>query len=383
MTPENRLLLLLARGRLTPEASSRALSLATRQIAWRALLEQARVHEVLPLVYRNLRALECSCVPEQIRAELETAHRKNALRNAVLARELTAVLRLFDESRVPVIPLKGVTLAQYLYGDLTLRMCRDLDVFVPRSFAAKALRLLLDRGYSGRCAQPFIANVALRYGIECNLTREEDQFPYMLELHSGLFAGTSSENDAIGELWAQAQPKIFFGVQALAMSPECELLFFAVHAARHQWQGLKWIVDIHEMCTQAAIDWQKLQETAIRLGWDEILAVSLAASRALCETEFPPNLSLKPLPSWLQLFPAECRSIDGPTMTAFIVRLLKRRSEKLDYLARALLTPTTAEAHALPLPAGLSFLYYPFRPVRLLTRWVARSSAPAPPAAAR
>lgn len=381
MKAEDRLLLLLARGRLTPDAASRALTLATRRIAWRSLVEQARVHEVLPLVYRNLRALEFPCVPESIRAELEVARRRNALRNAMLARELAALLRLFAESGVPVIPLKGVTLAHSLYGDLTLRMCRDLDVFVPRPFAARALQLVLDRGYGGRRSQPFIANAALRYGIECNLTREEDRFSCMLELHSGLFAGTGSENDAIREFWAQARPTIFFGVQALAMSPECELLFFAVHAARHQWQGLKWLVDIHEFCTQTTIDWQKLRLTAVGLGWDHILAVSLAASHALYETPFPPEVALEPLPLWLRLFPAECRSIDGPAMTAFMVRLLKRPSQKLDYLARALLTPTTAEAHALPLPAGLSFLYYPFRPVRLLTRWAARSSARVPPAA--
>src|SRR5438552_16808285 len=112
-----------------------------------------------------------------------------------------------------------------------------------------------------------------------------------------------------------------------------------------------------------------------------ILAVSLAASHALYDTPFRPEVALEPLPLWLRLFPAECRSIDGPAMTAFMVRLLKRPSQELDYLARALLTPTTAEAHALPLPAGLSFLYYPFRPVRLLTRWAARSSARVPPAA--
>ena len=46
-----------------------------------------------------------------------------------------------------VDPLKGVALAESLYGDPRLRMCSDLDVLVPRHMVREAFRLLLADGY--------------------------------------------------------------------------------------------------------------------------------------------------------------------------------------------------------------------------------------------
>ena len=88
MNKEDSLLLLLARGTLTREAESQALELLNQEISWPRLLKQARTEEVFPLVYHNLRALDFAQVPEAARTELAGLHRKNAVRNAVLGREL-------------------------------------------------------------------------------------------------------------------------------------------------------------------------------------------------------------------------------------------------------------------------------------------------------
>ena len=67
-TPEDALLLLLVRGRCTPEVQAQAQVLLSQPLAWSYILEQAQTHEVLPLLYRNLQILDFPDVPTDVRA---------------------------------------------------------------------------------------------------------------------------------------------------------------------------------------------------------------------------------------------------------------------------------------------------------------------------
>ena len=87
-------------------------------------MERARSHQVYPLVYRNLSDLGFSGVPEAVQSGLKSLYLANALRNQLLAEELARVLRLLGDAGIPVIPLKGVPLAQSLFGDPAARVVR-------------------------------------------------------------------------------------------------------------------------------------------------------------------------------------------------------------------------------------------------------------------
>ena len=92
-------------------------------LEWPLLLERAYSHQVYPLVYRNLRDVGFSGVPDVVQAELKGQYLANALRNQLLAEELARLLGLLSEAGIQVIPLKGVALAQSLYGDVAARVC--------------------------------------------------------------------------------------------------------------------------------------------------------------------------------------------------------------------------------------------------------------------
>ena len=366
-SPEDELLLLLVRGRLTPEVQDRAGLLLGQELAWPRILGQAGAHGVFPLLYRNLQTLGFSGVPAAVRTALETSYRRNALRNALLVRELVQVLRLLGEAGVPVIPLKGVALAASLYGDLTLRTCTDIDILVPHPTVARALHLLLTRGYAAGFTERFFADLLLSSTIEYVLVREDRWFRYLLELHWGILWGKRWDGDATEDLWAQARPHVCFGVPAYTVSPEWEFLFLAAHAARHHWQGLKWLLDIHEVCCQRQIDWEQVRHKAERLGWEEIVRLTLSVCHALFETPLPAQFALRKLPPWLHLFP------DAPSLSwrnaLFPLRLLKRPSYRMRSVLGVLLVPTLAERQLLRLPFPLLPLYYPLRPLRLGCKW--------------
>jgi hypothetical protein len=368
--PEDELLLLLARGQLGTEVEDRARSLLEQGLSWSGILRRAYEQDVFPLLYRNLRHLGFPAVPREVQTDLEAAYRINTFRNTLLAEELVRVLTLLQGAGIHVIPLKGVALAESLYGDLTLRFCVDIDVLVPRQMVAQSLRLLLASGYRAEfegATERFFADLFLKKDIEYALEREERGNSYRVELHWDILWGAPFDGDATENLWAEARPKPFGGVPAYALSPEWQLLFLSVHVSRHQWRGLKWLVDIHELCSQGGIDWPKLGAKARRLRWEDMLRITLSACRILFSTPIPEEFSLPQLPPWVKLFPAAPAPLWQSLL--FPLRLLKRPSDKLRYLLRALFWPTLAERRLVRLPSSLGFLYYLLRPLRLGCKW--------------
>jgi hypothetical protein len=190
-------------------------------------------------------------------------------------------------------------------------------------------------------------------------------FRYLLEIHWDIAWRWRGDAAMLDDLWAAARPQVLWGVEAWALSPEWELLYLAVHAARHRWQGLKWLVDIHEVCTRAKVDWDTVTVKAHRFGLDRALGFSLSACQALFGTPLPLAYSGRPFPSWLPLFPASAPQM-GEWREALLARhLFRRPQDRLRYLARIALRPTLGELELVRLPQGLRALYYPLRLVRL------------------
>lgn len=327
---------------------------------------------MFPLVTRNLERLGFPGVPVEVRAELEAADRLNAARNMLFRRGLIDVLKRFREAGVPVIPLKGVALADSLYGDITLRVCSDLDILVPRHAVGQGLELLATAGYEpaeeDREADGMDLEIVLGSNIEYAFMRRDHALPHRLELHWDLAWRWRTDTRATDDLWANARPKAFWGVEAYALSPEWELLYLAVHAAHHRWQALKWLVDIHEVCESGQVDWAKVSNAATGLGWEKVLQLTLAACHMLLDTPVPAEIARIALPRWVRLFPT-FPAPPGIQDALFATRFFRRASDKLRYLGRLLFVPTVTEYRLCPLPASLSGLYYPLRPLRLATKW--------------
>jgi hypothetical protein len=327
-----------------------------------------RVQEILPLFCRNLRRLGFPCVPPSIQTELADLYQRNALRNALLATELSRVLSLLAEAQVPAIPLKGTSLAESLFGDRGLRVCADLDILVSPKHFAEALKLLQGSGYEAGFTEPRMASLLARYGKDCALMRQERDCTYPLQLHCGLIWGGPAERSLTTEIWLDIIPMAVHGVPAFALSPEWEFLYLAVHAARHGFSPLKWLVDLDELSCRNAIDWGKVKERARRLGWEWAVQSSLSACSGLLETRLPAVFARPATPMSARYPAAHSSAFQIPREALFAIRLLNSRSQRLRFLAIRLFIPTPADGAWLPLPSQLFFLYYVLRPLRLI--WV-------------
>jgi hypothetical protein len=115
-------------------------------------------------------------------------------------------------------------------------------------------------------------------------------------------------------------------------------------------------------------DWDKLDKKAKQLGWEELLRISFLACHRLFDTPIPAHLRQGDLPSWIKLFPESA----SPSWrdAFFATRLMSSRSDKARYIVRVLFVPTLAEYRLWRLPSFLGLLYYAFRPLRLVCKWV-------------
>ena len=365
---EQRALLLLARLELPPDSADHLQGLLEQPMAWGAILERAQDQGVLPTVVRNFRRLGWPHVPPRVRTELETSERLNALRNRFLARGLRTILGRFAQAGIPAIPLKGVALAESLYGDVSLRVCSDVDLLVSRHEVGHAIDLLHADGFRGvdrYQALEVRIDKLLRSHMEYCLVSPPASFDYLLELHWDIAWRWRADTEMIDDLWAAARPGTVLGAEAWTLSPEWELLYLAVHAARHRWSALKWLVDLHEVCMRGGVDWAGVVDRAQRFGLEIALHRSLGACRVLLGTPLPPELENQAPPRRLRVLDAGPVRAGGWGEVLSAVRLFRRPVDKLRYLGRLLLQPALAEWQLLRLPPVLRFIYYPLRPVRL------------------
>jgi hypothetical protein len=369
LLPEDELCLLLARGQLQPEVRARALELLAAPIRWTPLLQRAEQHRVTPLLYRSLKELEFQSVPVEAKSALTATFRANALRNLFLTREVARVLGTLSEAGIRVIPLKGVALASLLYGDPAFRSCTDIDILVPASAALSARRVLQASGYASPFTDEFFISHQFHTTADCPLFPQKPIVPYLLELHWTLVPHAHKDAEAVQDLWLQARPRDYFGVQAASMSPEWEFLFLAIHVATHEWQTLRWIADINDLCASASIDWEKVREMAGLFELNFVVESTLAVCAWLYGTPMPGNFASAELPKGVPLFPHSLDSAEAWKAPLFSSKLLARPTDKLKWLAEMFFVARVADRRFVDLPDSFSFLYYGLRPLRLTFKW--------------
>lgn len=368
---EEQLCLLLARWQLSPEAEQELRRLLVSPIRWDRALVLIRLHEILPLAYRNLKQLGFPNVPQPVRDDLAGIFRSNAMRNTLFADELARVLSLFDAAQVPVMSVKGIALAESLYGDSALRICADIDLLVaPENFAA-AFRQLEGCGYTADFSEPRLVSPLGRYGKDCGLMRQDGAYWYPMQLHAGLFWGGPTELSIAREIWGDARRISFREISTYSLSAEWEFLYLAVHAARHGCFPLKFLVDLDRLCRSETIGWEKVGEKIGLLGWQRAVDSALSACADLLETPIPAALSRhwtreRAAPPRSASLPSEPSSLHTGRETLFSLQLIQSPSQKLRFLLVRTFIPTAADCRWLRLPSSLFFLYYVLRPLRLI-----------------
>ena len=371
---ENEVLLLCARGALTPPQRERLRALVTENLDWDYFYKLARRHALAPLVFAQLNQSARESVPPGPLQRFRKAYQENAARNVIFADELTSVIKACAAADVDVIAFKGPALAVAAYGDLALRRFVDLDVMVQRADVPRAIEGLTARGYVS--SKPLDSEQqALLIRTQHNLQFTRGRL--MVELHwqvsSELFASTVTAE----ELWQNLETVRINQTEVKTLAINDLLFSLCVHGSRHIWQRLAWICDIDRlMATREDIDWCALIERARAAHAERMFLLGPALCARLLQTELPKTIDDAICnDAEIELIATEihARLFDGdepqPAGLAATFRYNYRiRSDwrsRLRY-CRHMLDPTDSDVESIRLSRPLHFLYYLLRPFRLL-----------------
>jgi hypothetical protein len=346
---------------------------ADRQLDWDYFYQLARRHSLLPVVYRQLEALQDQ-VPVEVWQRFRKSYQENAARNLIFLDELNVVLDRLEAVGIEAIVFKGPALAVLAYGDVNLRRFVDLDLIVRRADMARAIDVLVQCGYvTSRDLTGEQQAVLLRTQHNLQFTRGR----LIVELHwqvsSELFAATVTAE----ELWKNLSTVKLNGRAVKTLVTEDLLFALCVHGSRHLWQRLAWICDIDRLIRiSPTIDWHELSERAKRANAERMFLLGPALAGRLLATELPePIAKLVARDERIGALCDEIRArlFDGPEQSALplfsVIRfnLLIRSGwrSRIRY-GRFLFAPTDSDLEAARLTPQFHFMYYVLRPFRLL-----------------
>ncbi len=116
-------------------------------IDWNQFVELVRHHRVFPTVYAAMKKLPPELIPADVIEAISRDCTHNTFKMLQLTAELKQVAELMAGENIRMLILKGPLLAQELYGDVSMRTSKDLDVLIPVEDVDCAEAVLLQQGY--------------------------------------------------------------------------------------------------------------------------------------------------------------------------------------------------------------------------------------------
>ncbi|NTV09127.1 MAG: nucleotidyltransferase family protein [Chlorobium limicola] len=235
---------------------------------WKRIIDASDRHGISSLMHSNLKDSQAS-IPEKIRKALHLRYLRTAEQNLRRYHLVSGIIKAASLAAIPLIPLKGIYLAQRIYENIALREMSDVDLLVRPKHLNIFGEILIENGFFPLHTEkePFLkTGHHLRYS--------HDQSGLVVEVHWDLMDPEDTITVDIDALWDRSRPMNEELPSIRELSAEDLLLYLSVHLANHTFcMGLRGIYDLAET----------LKIFGNRIDWDALLALSRRwkASRAL------------------------------------------------------------------------------------------------------
>jgi hypothetical protein len=347
---------------------------------WEALILLSQNHRVSSQCYKRLKNPALSnCLPPHILEELKKNYLHTAYTNTLILNGLEKVLQAFNQGDIPVIPLKGIHLAENIYKNIALRVMGDVDLLVQKKDLEQIQRQLITLGYTSRpywlesehdllhSLPPFSKPNAADLDVHWDFENPDSPFKV--------------DNDG---LWQRAIPVKVAGVDVLSLSPEDFLLHLCMHTSYHHRfeSGLRSLCDLSAtlITYQSFLDWPLFLVRTHEWGVERCVFLSLHLAQLLVGAKVPTGLldKIKPtnFDSRIEIFALEQifpKIIKRQNVSVNIAKTLRQHSFKeriamfirFVFLSRSLMS---MRYHLAPNSVKLIFCY-PHRWFYLVTRY--------------
>lgn len=277
-----------ARTRLTAVETADLRRLVEAGLDWDRMWDLGHRHDVLPLLAVSLPLAAGDAVSGPW---LERAIRRRhvtLLRNGRMADALGRVLDGLSAADVPAMPVKGLVIAERLYGSLASRGAADLDVLVREPDLTAARRVLVELGY--RQAQELTFHALVHEFHDPPWYVGDGNESVRLELHRNLWADRFFRSDIDG-LWDRSVPGMLLDRPVRLLSLEDTLIHLAIHRSRSPLR-LRWNCDIAELVRShgTELDWDAVADRADRIGARTATWVVLSMADRFLGASPPPGV---------------------------------------------------------------------------------------------
>ena len=347
---------------------------------WNRVLAAAQWHRLDAILYRVLLEHYPEAAPETAMKQLEERYRRYAHKGLVLTARLNQILKDFKKHNLPVLQLKGITLAQLAYGDLALRPCLDLDLLVKPEDLPLAISRLEALGFKRATPLPEHAE-AVQTRIDYETTLSDGVVS--VDLHWACARFREMFPIDLDKALESPQWVEIGGVKAPTLPMNDLIAYLSFHGARHLWMKLFWIYDLAIIAARfPQMSWTPILGRAMDLRQARTLLHGKLLARELFDAALPHTLeSYTPrdpvLPGMVSktcrfLFdrphPQSNYEVDFSLFQKFMGGLDMYSSPRIKgtIAFRYLCQPALADLKAARLKPDLFFLYYLLRPLRLL-----------------
>jgi hypothetical protein len=340
-------------------------------IDWEQFIQLARHHRVYPLVYQTMRGIADNRIPSNVIQAFRVDYQKSTFQMLHLSGVMDQLCKAFEEKGIQSLVLKGPVLSVDLYGDVSLRTSRDLDILVPIDDLDRVEELLLSQGYSK--IEEFATILNDWRWRHHHVTFVHPVSNVTVEIHWRLNPGPAKE-PGFHELWARKRLSSLTNAPVYFLGREDLLFYLVSHGARHGWSRLRWLVDIDRIVKQN-VDWRtvsRLMQTykGLHLGGQALILASQLLSTPI-RKEMNSLLAANPSKRLAQdaiFYFTEMINLHTIPVPQHVSSYHKRHLFSLMPLQNKILFimsflyPYPEDAETLPLPKALHFLYFPLRP---------------------
>ncbi|HEY1110650.1 MAG TPA: nucleotidyltransferase family protein [Opitutaceae bacterium] len=255
-------------------------------LEWSAFLLAVERHRVGGLLHRRAGAALAS-LPPPVAARLATMAHATTRRALQRAAEQVRLLRALEAAGIETLAVKGLALAQRLYGEIGVRHAGDIDLLVRPEAAERADRVLQAEHLSR--TQPDFALTPRQLRSFLKIKREFEYVRASTAIRVELL--WRLENMEVDDaVWREARP-IIIGAQPMrTLPPELDALYQLQHGAKHGWFRLFWLVDAALLLRDPALDWETLLARARARGSAGALLQAAELAERLLHVERPAAL---------------------------------------------------------------------------------------------
>jgi hypothetical protein len=258
--------------------------------AWETIMSEATTHGFLPLLYRWLKESGSDReLPRSVIDRIKTSAFQLAARNITLAQELASILRLFEFRQVACAPIRGLALAELLYGDITARPMGDIDLLVRKEDLPVVAESLSGLGFREMNRRPGFAQ-AYSYTLGFFKNRHGG---IIVEPHWTIAYPPYTDSLDMEAVWSRCVKRQFLGVETWSLCREDLLLHLCFHALHHDEQApLLWFYELDRLIRQsgAELDWSRLLLIARQTGQRLILSAVLERLKELFDSPIPDQI---------------------------------------------------------------------------------------------